>query len=280
MRRTLPRDGEAFCRFLDVVRCSGLATAVGLISLKSHLFALCVIIANHDVWSITLNSQKHLDGQASSLPHEKALPTGEVFSRRRLPHWYQPGSAHFVTYRLADSIPTQLLRRWRTDRERLIRLSCDLPVPEQAEHRLQAHREFFRHYDDYLDRHCGVRWLADERVAAAIRENLYHRNGSKYQLLSYCIMPTHVHVLLQPFIVGQAASLPHEKTASIVSDEQPDGASPLAAIMHSLKSYTANRANELLERQGIFWQDESYDHWVRDIDELERIVNYIRANAV
>jgi putative transposase len=50
--------------------------------------------------------------------------------------------------------------------------------------------------------------------------------------------------------------------------------------MHSLKSYTANRANELLGREGPFWQDESYDHWVRDIDELERIVNYIRDNPV
>jgi hypothetical protein len=50
--------------------------------------------------------------------------------------------------------------------------------------------------------------------------------------------------------------------------------------VHSLKSYTANKANEQLGRQGSFWQDESYDHWVRDIDELERIVNYIRANAV
>lgn len=50
--------------------------------------------------------------------------------------------------------------------------------------------------------------------------------------------------------------------------------------MHSLKSYTAHRANEILGRSGGFWQHESYDHWVRDEGELERIVEYIGANAV
>ena len=33
-------------------------------------------------------------------------------------------------------------------------------------------------------------------------------------------------------------------------------------------------------RTGAFWQHESYDHWVRDDDELERVVAYINANPV
>ncbi len=36
----------------------------------------------------------------------------------------------------------------------------------------------------------------------------------------------------------------------------------------------------MLGRSGRFWQDESYDHWVRDDEELERIVDYIAANPV
>src|SRR5437868_13312707 len=62
--------------------------------------------------------------------------------------------------------------------------------------------------------------------------------------------------------------------------ETADGRGPLAEIMHSLKSYTANRANEILGRSGQFWQHESYDHWVRDDEELERIVAYIAWNPV
>ena len=31
---------------------------------------------------------------------------------------------------------------------------------------------------------------------------------------------------------------------------------------------------------GPFWQRESYDHWVHDLDELERIIAYVEANPV
>ena len=50
--------------------------------------------------------------------------------------------------------------------------------------------------------------------------------------------------------------------------------------MHSLKSYTAHEINKILGRTGTFWQSESYDHWIRDEDELERVVDYICANPV
>jgi putative DNA methylase len=87
------------------------------------------------------------------------------------------------------------------------------------------------------------------------------------------------HVLLQP-----RDPPPQSRSAAEIDahepDEKTDSGSPLSVIMHSLKSYTAHRANELLGRSGQFWQHESYDHWVRDEDELERIVCYIVGNPV
>lgn len=102
-------------------------------------------------------------------------------------------------------------------------------------------------------------------------------------------MPNHVHVVLQPFEssiplpVADAGSLGETTSISeddVHSDEVRDSVSVLSRIMHSLKSYTANRANEVLNRSGSFWQTESYDHWIRDVDELERIVDYVRLNPV
>jgi putative DNA methylase len=132
----------------------------------------------------------------------------------------------------------------------------------------------FAEYDQYLDRTQEVRWLADPRVADIVRENLYHRHGDKYHLLCWCIMPNHVHVLFMPRI-GQPAT-DHEPPIG----ESADARSPLSKIMHSLKSFTAHEANRILGRTGSFWQRESYDHWVRDDDELERIVMYIRGNPL
>ena len=90
-------------------------------------------------------------------------------------------------------------------------------------------------------------------------------------------MPNHVHLLFTP-----NPSEVEAPDAYVLPEigEVVEGKSPLTAVMHSLKSYTANKANEVLRREGAFWQAESYDHWVRDEEELERVVNYVRANPV
>jgi len=64
----------------------------------------------------------------------------------------------------------------------------------------------------------------------------------KYDLHAYVVMSNHVHLLITP----------HE---------------PLSKITHSLKRFTARKANELLGLTGQpFWQDESYDHLVRNAE--------------
>ena len=103
---------------------------------------------------------------------------------------------------------------------------------------------------------------------------LYYHDTTMYHLSSHSIMPNHVHVLLHPI------DNPTTQPETWLSDEREDSTSPLSRIMHSLKSYTANKANKMLQRSGQFWQHELYDHWVRDDDELERVAEYIDYNAV
>ena len=50
--------------------------------------------------------------------------------------------------------------------------------------------------------------------------------------------------------------------------------------MQSLKGYSGRKANGILGRAGTFWQEESFDHWVRDEPEYDRIVEYIDMNPV
>jgi REP element-mobilizing transposase RayT len=77
----------------------------------------------------------------------------------------------------------------------------------------------------------------------------------RYELFCWCVMPNHVHALVQPI-----------------------GSHQLSDIEHSWKSYTAHRANELLGRSGEFWQEECYDHLIRDDEDLSHAVDYILAN--
>jgi REP element-mobilizing transposase RayT len=66
-------------------------------------------------------------------------------------------------------------------------------------------------------------------------------------------MPTHVHMVMTP-------------------------QQPFSQIMRWLKWTTARRCNKLLGSTGTFWQDESFDHWIRNGRELESIVAYVEGN--
>ena len=52
----------------------------------------------------------------------------------------------------------------------------------------------------------------------------------------------------------------------------------IADTLRLIKGSTSRQANKILERKGAFWHHESYDHYVRDRFELERIINYVKHN--
>ena len=192
----------------------------------------------------------------------------EAVSRRSLPHWYRPGAAHFVTYRLAGSLPAGVL----TSLRRRLGRSLAGVAADDFDRRAVAHKRAFAAYDRALHAAPGARHLADPRVAAVVAESLRHLDGRRFVLLAYCVMPNHVHAVFVPNADAPPA------TPEDVVEAPPTGA--LTPIMHSLKSYTAHAVNELLGRTGPFWQRESYDHWVRDDAELRRVVEYVVRNPV
>lgn len=81
-------------------------------------------------------------------------------------------------------------------------------------------------------------------------------------------MPSHFHWLFQP------------RTQWIETLEETNKQTPRQRITHSINRYTSLTCNKILRTEGEYWQHESYDHWVRDIDELERIMRYIEENPV
>jgi putative transposase len=77
-----------------------------------------------------------------------------------------------------------------------------------------------------------------------------------YELAAFCLMPNHVHSVIQP-------------------------CAPVSKVTKSIKGFTGREANLILGRTGErFWQDESYDHWIRNEDEWNRIVRYTERNPV
>ena len=116
----------------------------------------------------------------------------------------------------------------------------------------------FLHADQMLDAACnGPLWLNDPEIAGHA-ERAIHRGAElgHYALRAWVIMPNHVHLLVDPLV-------------------------PLDKLTLGIKRASAQNANARLGRAGNpFWQDESFDHWIRNPGEFARILAYIENNPV
>ncbi len=116
-----------------------------------------------------------------------------------------PGAAHFVTYRLANTLPAYVIEELRLKKQQLLNQPTDL---SPAEHRRDVNKVLFAAYESYLDNLRDVDWLREPRIAAMLRQNLYYHDGSKYHLHAYSIMPNHVHVLFTLLPVNSRDRVP------------------------------------------------------------------------
>ena len=134
-----------------------------------------------------------------------------------------------VTFRLHDSVPRNVIAAWKEATEE---------ARDNGEKKLQ--REVLNRIAQYEDSGYGQCFLQDRRVAEMVQDTLLHFDGVKYSLVRWCIMPNHVHLLIE-VVPGTT----------------------LSSIMHSIRSYTAHQANKLLNRTGKFWMEEYFDRFIR-----------------
>ncbi|HEV2200476.1 MAG TPA: transposase [Bryobacteraceae bacterium] len=118
--------------------------------------------------------------------------------------------------------------------------------------------ESFRAVDKLLDQaRTGPLFLKQKELAqmvvAAIRDG--EMRLSRYELHSYVVMPNHVHLLVTSLVAN-------------------------ANWLGPLKGFTGSKANGILKRTGAFWQDESYDHLIRNAEDFSGVRRYIENNPV
>ena len=189
---------------------------------------------------------------AGFLPLDDSI---KIRNRGHLPHWEAAKATYFVTFRLADSLPQEVLQRIEFARKDIPSTVAQMGRPISDAERKRLVNLHTRRIDKYLDAGAGACFLRDDAVANVVADSLRQFEGTRYKLFSWCVMPNHVHVVFQ--IIGGNA---------------------LASILHSWKSFSAKQANHILHRSGEFWQREYYDHLIRDISELDRAVQYVVDN--
>lgn len=192
----------------------------------------------------------------------------ERFRRRRLPHWDKPGAIYFVTACLTDCIPAGGLADLDRFRAELDQRSEPDSIPLE-EWNVRKWKQVFARFDEWLDQRPAARHLANERLATEVVKSLFHFAAERYALWAYVVMPSHFHWVFEP-LAAWVESL----------GASADDRSPRERIMHSVKRHSARTCNVLLNTHGAFWQDESYDHCVQNVDELRRIIDYVELNPV
>lgn len=192
-------------------------------------------------------------------------PKAEVgVLQRRLPHWDQAGTYAFVTFRLIDSLPQQLIQQLTKERAALLSaagIDPDVVDLKAALNKLPPREasvlrwKLFVGWDSQLDELGGECWLRRPEISKIVSDGLLKFDGDRYTMAAFVVMPNHVHLLAafreEGMITTQGAAW---------------------------RRFFARKINSLVGRGDHFWQEDQFDHLVRSEASFDRIRRYIIDN--
>jgi REP element-mobilizing transposase RayT len=187
----------------------------------------------------------------------KAMQMTEVHIRQgaNLPHWTTEDGIYSVTFRLADSLPQSVLKSYIRERDEISRITKKQERELSNDEKMRLQELYSDKVERFLDAGYGECWLREDSVADCVSSAITCFDGDRYKLYAWCIMPNHVHAVVQP-----------------------NGNNTLEKIVHSWKSFTANKANSIVGRKGSFWQVEYFDHLIRSPQDFISTIEYVWLN--
>lgn len=153
-------------------------------------------------------------------------------TRGYLPHRDQDNLVQHLVFNLADALPHQY----------------------DGADSAQQRRTWI---DAELDAGRGAKLLAIAQNAQTVENCLLRDHGLRYALAAWCIMPNHVHVLVEQW-----------------------AGHDLASIIQTWKSVSAHAINKRERRRGVLWQREYFDRFMRNAAQFDVAVNYVENNPV
>lgn len=179
-------------------------------------------------------------------------------SRGVLPHLKREGGIYFVGFRQHGSLPREVLLRFKAERDAILQKALAAKRPLTRHEQEELFRWYSERVDRYLDAGHGECQLRRPALADIVAGALKFFDQQRYDLRAWVVMPNHVHVVVQP-------RPPH----------------PLSEILHTWKSFSAHKINENIPKKIVpFWQGESFDHLIRDDDDLHRCSHHTLMNPV
>jgi putative transposase len=177
------------------------------------------------------------------------------FYRRHIPHWQPQGAVFFVTFRLKNSLPNEVIEALREERKHAKLILHRLPESARTQQNELDEQHNFEKWEEYLDKaEFGPRWLSQPEIADVVKEAMHFRDGKVFDSLAFSILSNHVHAVFEPLSKSDWQSdIPtSEEHSDVHRLEYHSDLQPLHKIMQSLKRHTARQANIILHREGAF----------------------------
>ena len=119
---------------------------------------------------------------------------------------------------------------------------------------IEDNRDRRTQLEAYLDRGRGSCLLRQPAIAKLVEDPLLFFHGRRYDLRAWVVMPNHVHAL---FKVEEM---------------------PMSEIVENWKKYTAHETNKILGRQGVFWEADYWDTYMRNAAHELQTIRYLESN--
>ncbi len=206
------------------------------------------MVAEKNIWSHKLSR------------NEEELGFRGWHERGFLPHCDFPNLIQLLTIRLSDSLPISRKREW----EHLLKLEDD--------------RERRMKLEEYLDKGFGKCWLRRPAIARLCEEALLHFHRKRFELLAWCVMPNHIHVLVDVWntplwkMIKSWKQFVSTQAQSIVVECQ-------APVRHEV-ARSAEMPGRRPALQSIRWQREYWDTFMRNGEQSRKATRYIENNPV
>ena len=178
-----------------------------------------------------------------------------TFTRRHLPHWRVLGKPYFVTFRLKNTIPENVVKKLKAERTELEKSKSDQEEIDKFE------RIEFIKIESILDNlNNDFCYLKNPKIASLVMDSFtFIEKRFHWDFPCLTVMPNHVHCL---------------------AIKQSDTNISLEIALGSLKQHVSREANKILGTKGRMWCDENYDHWCRTPESVDKVIKYIINNPV
>jgi len=177
-----------------------------------------------------------------------------------LPHWQVPHGIYFITFRLHGSLPKMIVQQLIDEKELVLnQLKKENKSENEIKNELKKmHHLYYGKFDALLDNSTfGPHYLRKNDFAKIVADAIFFFDKKRYEVINFCIMSNHVHLILYKLEVE------------------------LFDALGSIKKFSARKINHELGKTGHrFWQFESYDRIIRNEWELKYYIQYNLMNPV